>query len=165
MRHRLGYKKIGGSSSHRKAFFRNMVTSLILKESCRTTLPKAKEVRRIVERFITKSKNDTLHNRRQAFSYFFDKSAVHKLFADIGPRFKERPGGYTRILKFDRRQGDAAQMAVIQLLKKDEELKSKPKAKARKKAAPKAAKAKAEESAAQADAPEASAEKHEDKKE
>ncbi len=131
MRHRYGYKKIGGSSSHRRAFFRNLATSLILKESCRTTLPKAREIRSIVERYITKSKNDTLHNRRQALSYFFDKSAVHKLFSDIGPRFKTRPGGYTRILKFDRRPGDAAQMAVIQLLKADEQAASKPKAKSR----------------------------------
>jgi len=116
MRHRKTGRKLGRNSSHRKAMFRNMSVSLLLHETIKTTLPKAKELRRIIEPLITLAKKDEVSNRRLAFNRLRDKAAVGKLFSDIGPRFNDRPGGYLRILKIGPRAGDAAPMAVIQLV-------------------------------------------------
>ena len=116
MRHRKSGRKLGRNSSHRKAMFRNMATSLVQHETIKTTLPKAKELRRVVEPLITLAKEDGVANRRLAFDRLRDKAAVGKLFTDLGPRFKERPGGYIRILKMGPRAGDAAPMALVQLV-------------------------------------------------
>ena len=116
MRHRKSGRKLGRNSSHRKAMFRNMSTSLLLHETIKTTVPKAKELRRVVEPLITLSKKDSVANRRLAFSRLRDKGVVGKLFSEIGPRFIERPGGYVRILKLGPRAGDAAPMAMVQLV-------------------------------------------------
>ena len=116
MRHRKSGRKLGRNSSHRKAMFRNMSTSLLLHETIKTTVPKAKELRRVVEPLITLSKKDSVANRRLAFSRLRDKEIVGKLFSEIGPRFIERPGGYLRILKLGPRAGDAAPMAMVQLV-------------------------------------------------
>ena len=116
MRHRKSGRRLGRNSSHRKAMFRNMAASLVQHETIKTTLPKAKELRRVVEPLITLAKEDGVANRRLAFDRLRDKAAVGKLFTDLGPRFKERPGGYLRILKMGPRPGDAAPMAIVQLV-------------------------------------------------
>lgn len=116
MRHRKSGRRLGRNSSHRKAMFRNMATSLVQHEMIKTTLPKAKELRRVVEPLITLAKEDGVANRRLAFDRLRDKAAVGKLFSDLGPRFKDRPGGYLRILKTGPRPGDAAPMAIVQLV-------------------------------------------------
>ena len=116
MRHRKSGRKLGRNSSHRKAMFRNMATSLVHHETIKTTLPKAKELRRVVEPLITLAKDDGVANRRLACDRLRDKAAVGKLFSDLGPRFKDRPGGYLRILKTGPRPGDAAPMAIVQLV-------------------------------------------------
>ena len=116
MRHRKSGRKLGRNSSHRKAMFRNMATSLVRHEMIKTTVPKAKELRRVVEPLITLAKTDGVANRRLAFDRLRDKEAVGKLFSDLGPRFKDRPGGYLRILKTGPRAGDAAPMAIVQLV-------------------------------------------------
>ena len=116
MRHRKSGRKLGRNSSHRKAMFRNMATSLVRHEMIKTTVPKAKELRRVVEPLITLAKVDGVANRRLAFNRLRDKEAVGKLFSDLGPRFKDRPGGYLRILKTVPRPGDAAPMAIVQLV-------------------------------------------------
>ena len=116
MRHRKSGRKLGRNSSHRKAMFRNMATSLVRHEIIKTTVPKAKELRRVVEPLITLAKVDGVANRRLAFNRLRDKEAVGKLFSDLGPRFKDRPGGYLRILKTGPRPGDAAPMAIVQLV-------------------------------------------------
>lgn len=116
MRHRKSGRKLGRNSTHRKAMFRNMATSLVQHETIKTTLPKAKELRRVVEPLITLAKEDGVANRRLAFDRLRDKAAVGKLFSDLGPRFKDRPGGYLRILKTGPRPGDAAPMAIVQLV-------------------------------------------------
>lgn len=116
MRHRKSGRKLGRNSSHRKAMFRNMATSLFKHETIKTTLPKAKELRRVVEPLITLAKEDGVANRRLAFNRLRDKEVVGKLFLDLGPRFKARPGGYLRILKLGPRPGDAAPMALVQLV-------------------------------------------------
>lgn len=116
MRHRKSGRKLGRNSSHRKAMFRNMATSLVQHETIKTTVPKAKELRRVVEPLITLAKVDGVANRRLAFDRLRDKAAVGKLFTDLGPRFKDRPGGYLRILKTGPRPGDAAPMAIVQLV-------------------------------------------------
>ena len=116
MRHRHGLRKLNRTSSHRLAMLRNMTNSLFTHESIRTTLPKAKELRRVAEPLITLGKNPTLANRRLAFDRLRDRDVVTKLFNDLGPRFKSRPGGYIRILKFGYRPGDAAPMALIELV-------------------------------------------------
>ena len=115
MRHKKIGRRLGRDSSHRKAMFRNMAISLIEFESISTTLPKAKELRRTLEPLITLAKEDGVSRRRMAFNKLRNKSAVGKLFNEIGPRFKDRPGGYLRILKKGRRSGDSAPMALIQL--------------------------------------------------
>lgn len=118
MRHRKSGRKLNRNSSHRQAMFRNMASSLLEHESITTTLPKAKELRRVVEPLVTLGKEDSVASRRLAFSRLRDKAMVGKLFTDIGPRFKERPGGYTRILKCGFREGDKAPMAIIELVEK-----------------------------------------------
>ena len=116
MRHRKSGRQLNRNSSHRKAMFRNMACSLIEHEVIKTTVPKAKELRRVAEPLITLAKSDSAANRRLAFSRMRDKAAVGKLFSEIGPRYQERPGGYTRILKCGFRAGDAAPMAFVELV-------------------------------------------------
>ena len=116
MRHRSGLRKLNRTSEHRSAMFRNMCNSLLQHEAIKTTLPKAKELRRIVEPLITLSKVPTLANRRLAFDRLRDRDIVTKLFNEIGPRYVARPGGYTRILKMGFRIGDNAPMAFVELV-------------------------------------------------
>ena len=115
MRHRKSGRQLNRNSSHRKAMFSNMANSLFDHEIIKTTLPKAKELRRVAEPLITMAKADSVANRRLAFSRLRDKEMVGKLFSELGPRFKDRPGGYTRIMKCGFRSGDAAPMAYIEL--------------------------------------------------
>ena len=116
MRHRKSGRQLNRNSSHRKAMFQNMTVSLLQHEIIRTTLPKAKELRRITEPYITMAKTDSVHKRRVAFNRLRDRDTVSKLFNDLGPRFKDRPGGYLRILKAGYRSGDKAPMAYIELV-------------------------------------------------
>jgi len=116
MRHQLSGRQLSRNSSHRHALMRNMSVSLLRHETIRTTLPKAKELRRVVEPLITLAKSDAEANRRLAFARLRDAEVVEKLFADLGPRFKARPGGYTRILRMVPRPGDSAPMALMQLV-------------------------------------------------
>jgi len=116
MRHKLSGRQLSRNSPHRHAMLRNMATSLLRHETIRTTLPKAKELRRVVEPLITLGKSDTDANRRLAYARLRDLATVTKLFDDVGPRFKSRPGGYTRILRMVPRPGDAAPMAMMQLV-------------------------------------------------
>jgi large subunit ribosomal protein L17 len=116
MRHGVGYRKFQKSAAHTRAMFRNMATSLILHEQIETTVEKAKELRPIVEKLITRAKKDTLPARRIAYSYLKDKAVVHKLFVEVGPRFSARNGGYTRVIRSRKRAGDAASMAIIALV-------------------------------------------------
>ncbi len=116
MRHRHSGRQLNRNSSHRKAMFKNMVTSLVEHELIKTTLPKAKELRRYAEPLITLAKKDTVANRRLAFSRLGHKAAVGKLFADLGPRYESRPGGYLRILNCGLRSGDKAPMAYVELV-------------------------------------------------
>ncbi len=139
MRHLKSGRQLNRKSSHRKAMFRNMAASLIKHETIRTTVPKAKELRRVVEPLITLAKEDGVSRRRLAFDRLRDKETVGKLFSDIGPRFKDRPGGYLRILRTGLRPGDAAPMAVVQLVEQAAEVapvaeEEKPKKKKEKKA-------------------------------
>jgi len=116
MRHRRSGRRLGRNSSHRKAMYRNMAASLVTHETITTTLPKAKELRRVIEPLITLAKQDGVARRRLAFARLRDDAAVGKLFTELGPRYKDRPGGYLRILKKGLRAGDAAPMALVQLL-------------------------------------------------
>jgi large subunit ribosomal protein L17 len=116
MRHRVAHRKLGRTSSHRRAMLRNMVTTFLDKERIVTTLPKAKELRSVAEKMITLGKKEGLHARRQALSYIKTKDVVHKLFADIAPRYADRPGGYTRIIKLGIRKGDNAELAILELV-------------------------------------------------
>ncbi len=120
MRHAKSGRKLNRNSSHRKAMYKNMASSFLNHEAIKTTLPKAKELRRVVEPLITLAGDDSVANRRLAFSRLRDKEAVGRLFTEIGPRFKARPGGYTRILKCGFRPGDKAPMAIIELVEKTE---------------------------------------------
>jgi large subunit ribosomal protein L17 len=120
MRHGHGLRKLNRTSSHRLAMLRNMANSLIAHEAIKTTLPKAKELRRVVEPLITLGKKPTLANRRLAFDRLRDRDSVVKLFGELGERFKTRPGGYTRILKFGYRVGDNAPMALVELVDRPE---------------------------------------------
>lgn len=124
MRHRHGLRKLNRTSSHRQAMLRNLCIALIKHERIKTTLPKAKELRRVVEPIITLSKTPTVANRRLAFDRLRDRDMVVKLFDELGPRFAERPGGYLRILKFGFRVGDNAPMAYIELLDRPEDAES-----------------------------------------
>jgi large subunit ribosomal protein L17 len=119
MRHRKIGRRLGRNSSHRSAMFRNMANSLIEHELIKTTLPKAKELRRFFEPLITLGKEDSVARRRLAFDRLRSKESVGKIFKDLGPRYKERPGGYIRIIKTGFRPGDAAPIAIVQLVKED----------------------------------------------
>src|SRR5882672_8033428 len=116
MRHNVGLRKLGRTSEHRRALLRNLTTSLFRHERIRTTVPKAKELRPFAERLITLARRDTLHTRRQVLRHVSDKTVVKKLFDTLGPRFASRPGGYTRILRLGPRQGDGADMAILELV-------------------------------------------------
>lgn len=116
MRHLKSYRKLGRVTSHRKAMLRNMATSLLEHERIETTLPKAKELRAVVEKLITLGKKGSLHHRRNAASFIYSDEIVRKVFSDIAVRFKDRPGGYTRILRKGPRFGDGAEMALIELV-------------------------------------------------
>ena len=120
MRHRHGLRKLNRTSAHRQAMLRNMMNSLIKYEAIKTTLPKAKELRRVIERMITLSKKDSVANKRLAFDRLRNRDSVVKLFAELGPRYKSRPGGYTRILKMGFRVGDNAPMAFVELVDRPE---------------------------------------------
>ena len=149
MRHGNANRKLGRTSSHRNAMFRNQLASLIEAERIVTTLPKAKELRPIAEKLITLAKNDSVHARRQAARQVPDDALIAKLFDTIGPRFSTRPGGYTRIMKLGARRGDAAEMAILELVERSAE-KTETKAEtpatpAKKSGAKKAAAPKAEE--------------------
>ena len=136
MRHRVKGKKLRRPTAQRRALLRNLVTSLLEKVRIRTTLAKAKAARPLAEKMITMAKKDTLHSRRLALKFIFKKEAVRKLFEEIGPRFSQRPGGYTRIVKLGPRSGGGAEMAMFELVgsefKKKEKKKEKTKAKAKK---------------------------------
>ena len=121
MRHRNAGRQLSRNSSHRRAMLRNMASSLIRHETIRTTLPKAKELRRVVEPLITMAKTDGVAQRRRAFDRLRDREVVGKLFNELGPRYQERPGGYLRILKTGFRAGDAAPMAIVQLVDQPEQ--------------------------------------------
>jgi len=137
MRHGMVNRKLGRTASHRLALFRNQLASLIQNERIVTTLPKAKELKPQIERLVTLGRNDSVHNRRNAAKQINDETLVAKLFDMLGPRFSDRPGGYTRIIKLGQRRGDAAEMAILEFVGYEIE-KEKPKKKtASKKAAPK----------------------------
>jgi len=135
MRHQVKKGKLGRNTAHRRALMRNLVTSFLERERVRTTLAKAKSARPIAEKMITLAKRGTLHARRQALAYLTKEAAVKKLFDEVGPRFSERPGGYTRIVKLDRRAGDGASMAMLELVGAEFKKKAKKKAKDAKKPA------------------------------
>lgn len=116
MRHKVSGRRLGRTTAHRKATMQNMVASLIEHELIQTTVPKAKELRREIEPLITRAKEDSVHNRRIAFSRLRNRDAVQKLFLDLGPRFSQRPGGYLRILRCGFRAGDNAPMAYVELV-------------------------------------------------
>ena len=120
MRHRHGLRKLNRTSSHRLAMLRNMTVSLLRHEAIKTTVPKAKELRRVIEPILTLGKTDTLANKRLAFSRLRDREMVVKLFDEIGPRYAARPGGYMRVLKFGFRKGDNAPMALVELVDRPE---------------------------------------------
>lgn len=116
MKHKIGFNALGRRSAHRKALHRNMVISLFRYERIKTTRAKAFEIRKTAEKLVTRAKEDSVHNRRIAAKKIHDEEILAKLFTEIGPRFITRPGGYTRILKLGRRQGDASEMVIIELL-------------------------------------------------
>lgn len=121
MRHRKSGRKLGRSGSHQRAMFRNLSASLLRHEALKTTVPKAKELRRVVEPLITLAKRDSVANRRLAFARLRDRTTVTKLFAELGPRYRARPGGYMRILKCGFRSGDCAPMAFVELVDRPRE--------------------------------------------
>lgn len=129
MRHKMSGRKLNRTSSHRKAMFANLATQLLMHEQIKTTLPKAKDLRSVIEPLITKARQDTVAARREVFKTIRDKDVVNKLFTEIAPRFANRPGGYTRVLKAGFRKGDAADMAIIELTEKSAPVAA-PKAKA-----------------------------------
>jgi len=131
MRHLVKGRKLRRNSAHRRALLRNLVTSFLERERIKTTLAKAKAARPMAEKMITLAKKNTLNDRRSALRYVYKKQAVKKLFEEIGPRFSERPGGYTRIIKIGPRAGDGAEMAILELV--DAEFKKKKKKKAKEK--------------------------------
>jgi len=116
MRHRVSGRKLGRTSAHRKAMFRNQLTALFTHERIITTVAKAKELRPLAERIVTMARNDSVHGRRQVLRMVPDKEVVQRLFGDIAPRFADRPGGYTRILRLGRRKGDGAELAIIEFV-------------------------------------------------
>jgi len=139
MHNRKGFNRLGRKSSHRKALHRNMVTSLIKYERIETTQAKAKEIRRTAEKLVTRAKVDSVHNRRIVAKTVYEKDVINKLFTEVGPRFTERPGGYTRILKIGKRSGDAADMVILEFLSDAEKPVEKKKPAAKKKTVKKSA--------------------------
>ena len=137
MRHQVKKGYLGRNTAHRRALLRNLVTSFLEKERVRTTLAKARSVRPVAEKMITLAKRGTLHARRQALAYMTKEAAVKKLFDELGPRYKERPGGYTRIVKLGTRAGDGASMAMLELVGAEFKAKAKKKKKDAKKPAAK----------------------------
>ena len=139
MHNRVGFNRLGRKASHRKALHRNMVTSLLKYERVKTTKAKALEIRRTAEKMITRAKIDSVHNRRMVARMIWDKTILNKLFVEIAPRFVERPGGYTRVLKLGKRAGDAAEMVILEFVEgaEKEPEKEEPKKTATKKAAAK----------------------------
>jgi large subunit ribosomal protein L17 len=127
MRHLVASKKLGRNSAQRKALLRNLVTSFMEKERIRTTLAKAKVTRPLAEKMITLSRTNSLHARRRALRFIYKKNVVKKMFEEIGPRFSERPGGYTRIVKLGPRAGDGTEMAVLEMIGSELQKKSKKK--------------------------------------
>ncbi len=121
MKHRIGFNRLGRKPAHRKALHRNLVTSLVRHERVRTTSAKAKEIRRTAEKMITRSKVDSVHNRRIVGKDIKDQEVLAKLFTDLGPTYKNRPGGYTRILKLGPRKSDGAEMVLLELVGRDPE--------------------------------------------
>jgi large subunit ribosomal protein L17 len=154
MRHQLSGRQLSRNSAHRHALMRNMAASLLRHETIRTTLPKAKELRRVVEPLITLGKSDSLASRRRAFAQLRDEQLVEKLFGELGPRYQTRPGGYTRILRMMPRPGDAAPMALMQLVDQPEKVAAAPAEDSDKKAQKKPKKAAKTEAAAPAAAEE-----------
>jgi len=137
MRHQVKKGKLGRNTAHLRALLRNLVTSFLDRERIRTTLAKARAARPVAEKMITLAKRGTLHARRQALAYMTKEAAVQKLFTELGPRFSERPGGYTRIVKLDKRAGDGASMAMLELVGTEFKQKTKKKGKDAKKSAAK----------------------------
>jgi large subunit ribosomal protein L17 len=135
MRHQVKRGYLGRNTAHRRALLRNLVTSFLERERVRTTLAKAREARPVAEKMITLAKRGTLHARRQALAFMTKEAAVKKLFEEIGPRFTERPGGYTRIVKLGTRAGDGASMAMLELVGAEFKAKTKKKKEAKKPAA------------------------------
>lgn len=127
MKHKVGFNRLGRKPAHRKALHRNMVTSLFKHERIRTTKAKARAIRRTAEKMITRAKVDSVHNRRMVARDLKDKAILAKLFVDIGPRFKTRPGGYTRMLKIGHRAGDASEMVILELVGEELQETKKPK--------------------------------------
>ena len=149
MRHRQKGRKLGRTKSHREMMLRNMVVSLFQNESIRTTEAKAKEARRLAEKLLTWGKRGDLHSRRLALRYISDAGVVKKVFESIAPRFEDRAGGYTRIIRLNQRRGDAAPMVILELTEKSKEVKDEKAVRKVKKEAKKEAKRKAEEEAAE----------------
>lgn len=147
MKHKIGFNRLGRKSSHRKSLHRNMTTSLFRYERIKTTKAKALAIRRTAEKMITRAKMDSVHNRRIMNKDIKDKEILAKLFTEIGPRYKERPGGYTRILKLGYRQGDAAEMVLLELVEEEVAEQKQTKKKTAKKAKSPSAPAKAKEKA------------------
>jgi large subunit ribosomal protein L17 len=143
MKHRVGFNRLGRKPAHRKALRRNMVTSLFKHERIRTTKAKAREIRRTAEKMITRAKVDSVHNRRMVGRDIKDKAVLAKLFVDIAPRFKTRPGGYTRMLRIGQRRGDASDMVLLELVHEEVEHAPKSKKKGAEKSEKKAATAEA----------------------
>ena len=131
MKHRMGFKRLGRNRSHRLALYKAMVNALFKHERIRTTQVKAKEVRRVAERMITRARSDTVHNRRLIARSIGDRALLAKLFTDIAPRFADRPGGYTRILKLGPRYGDATEMVLLELVERKERVRRKKKEEAK----------------------------------
>lgn len=129
MKHKIGFNRLSRKANHRKSMLRNMVTSLFRYERIKTTRAKAREARKIAEKMITRGKEDSVHNRRIITRDIQDKAVMNKLFTDLGVRFKERPGGYTRIVKLGERFGDSAEMVFLELVERKERKKPKKKAK------------------------------------
>ena len=151
MRHNAGYRKLGRTSSHRRALLRSLTTSLFRHERITTTLPKARELRPFAERLITLARRDDLHARRQVVRQVSDREVVKKLFSVLGPRFTSRPGGYTRTLKLGPRQGDGADLAIVELVGSEPVFKKQADEKKSRRERKAAAKAKAAEEAAAAE--------------
>jgi len=164
MHNRIGFNRLGRKSSHRKALQKNMVTSLLKYERIKTTKTKAKEIRKTAEKLITRAKVDSVHNRRIAAKTIQEKDVLNKLFTEIGTKFKDRAGGYTRILKLGQRSGDAAEEVILELVEDEVQTTTKKKSTSKRRATSKA-KADKKEKPAAVEEPETPAEESEDKEE